>query len=143
MSDKGAYWRSVFALPPIETADATTTAVRAYLKDHDALNWSTTTLVEALWPLAEAEGKERQPLFDTLDRLKDTTLADCNLKAPPKSRYGKSFKYFPRLWSSPTYLKPALCPTCGQIMPRAPEVTTAETHPASSDRSSEGQTSPA
>lgn len=147
MQGKGAYWRSVFA-PTMHlsaSADATTASVRAYLKDYDALNWSTTTLVEALWPLAEAEGRERQPLFDMLDKLKDTTLADCNLKAPPKSRYGKSFKYFPRLWSNPAYVKyePPRCPTCGQTMPRAPEVTTAETHPASSGRSSEDQPSPA
>lgn len=146
MQDKRAFWKSVFALSPIEAADVTTAKVRAFLKDCDAVNWSTTTLVEALWPMAEAEGKERQPLFDMLDKLKNTTLADCNLKSLPKSRYGKSFRYFPRLWSAPIYIKhapPAHCPTCGQIMPRAPEVTTAGTHPASSDKSSEGQASPA
>ncbi len=97
--------------------------VRTHLEHNILLDdmVSTTTLVEALYPVAYVKSDEakaaRDRIFKALTKraLGKYDLADC-MSIGPEQKLGTShFRGRPCLWHAPR--KKSLCPHCGQAMP--------------------------
>lgn len=110
------YWNPRLA-PGVSRRDAyeaVSVAVRAMLSAHPQFKNSestTTEVVEALYPEAEARGDgiaARQVIFKALAALAERDLKDCCYKGPP--RRAKFGMIRPWVWHAP---RRPTCPHCG------------------------------
>lgn len=97
--------------------------VRAHLEHNVLLDdmIGTTTLVEALYPLALAKHSDvgmaaRDRIFKALTprALGKHDLADCMSRGPEQKLGGSHFKGRPCLWHAPRIAPKPACPHCGK-----------------------------
>lgn len=98
-------WNKLLA-PSVHWKDAYLSVergARAYLTIGSKVNVSTSALVEALYPIAEARGEAgvtaRGRIFKALAALADHGLRDCNYRGEPKPMRGRTIR--PNIWTEP------------------------------------------
>lgn len=98
-------WNKLLA-PSVHWKDAYLSVereARAYLTIGNKVNVSTSALVEALYPIAEARGEAgvtaRGRIFKALAALADHGLRDCNYRGEPKPMRGRTIR--PNIWTEP------------------------------------------